>query len=113
MQRYLGPGRRAGSGTYTHPNEPHQVVVARSPFSQVDVVGRDRVVTRTLEEVVGLQFSYSFSSPAQLGADKDAFAEDLRAALRAVGTSGRFTEHVRTEAIIATRMTRPTSMDKV
>lgn len=32
--RYLGPERRAGSGTYSHPKERHQDVLARSPFSQ-------------------------------------------------------------------------------
>ena len=41
----------------------------------------DRTVTRTLDQVIGLQFSYSYSSPAQLGAKKDDFERDLRQAL--------------------------------
>lgn len=101
--RYLGPDRRAGSGTYSHPKDPHQEVVARSPFSHVETVGWDRTVERTLQEVIGLQLSYSFSSPAQLGPDRAAFEEDLRTALSAFNPLGRFEEHVRTEAIIATR----------
>jgi SAM-dependent methyltransferase len=101
--RYLGPDRRAGSGTYSHPKEPHQEVVARSPFSRLETVGWDRTVYRSLQEVIGLQLSYSFSSPAQLGPDRAAFEEDLRTALTAFNPSGRFEEHVRTEAIIATR----------
>lgn len=101
--RYLGPDRRAGSGTYAHPKERHQEVLARSPFSHVETARWDRTLTRTLDEVVGLQFSYSYSSPAQLGPDKDAFEADLREALTAFSPEGRFDELIRTEAIIATR----------
>jgi hypothetical protein len=70
--RYLGPERRAGSGTYSHPKERHQDVLARSPFSNVETARWDRTVTRTLDEVIGLQFSYSYSSSAQLGAQNAA-----------------------------------------
>lgn len=101
--RYLGPERRAGSGTYSHPAEGHQDILARSPFSHVETARWDRTLTRTLDEVIGLQFSYSYSSPAQLGDHKDAFERDLRAALTAFSPDGRFDENVRTEATIATR----------
>ncbi|GAA2266726.1 class I SAM-dependent methyltransferase [Kitasatospora cystarginea] len=101
--RYLGPERRAGSGIYTHPEEGHQDVLARSPFSRIESAYWDRTITRTLDEVVGLQFSYSFSSPAQLGDKKPAFENDLRDALIAFNPNGAFDELVRTEAIIATR----------
>ncbi|MEV5507874.1 class I SAM-dependent methyltransferase [Streptomyces orinoci] len=101
--RYLGPERRAGSGTYTHPKEHHQEVLARSPFANVETIRWDRTLTRTLDEVIGLQFSYSYSSPAQLGAHKDAFERDLRQALTEFNPTGTFDEVVRTEAIIATR----------
>ncbi|SCF72745.1 hypothetical protein GA0115259_1016413 [Streptomyces sp. MnatMP-M17] len=79
--RYLGPQRRAGSGTYAHPTERHQDVLARSPFPHVETARWDRTITRTLDQVVGLQFSCSYSSPAQLGPHKDAFEHDLRQAL--------------------------------
>lgn len=101
--RYLGPERRAGSGTYSHPKERHQDVLARSPFSNVETARWDRTVTRTLDEVIGLQFSYSYSSPAQIGDHKDAFERDLRQALIEFNPDGVFDEVVRTEAIIATR----------
>nr|WP_330347836.1 methyltransferase domain-containing protein [Streptomyces sp. NBC_00582] len=104
---YLGNERRAGSGTYSHPEERHQDVLARSPFSNVDTARWDRTVTRTLDQVVGLQFSYSFSSPAQLGNHKDAFERDLRQALTEFNAEGVFDEVVRTEAIIATRPGQP------
>ncbi|GLW74958.1 methyltransferase [Kitasatospora phosalacinea] len=101
--RYLGPDRRAGSGTYTHPKESHQEVLARSAFSQVEVARWDRTVTRTLDQVIGLQFSYSYSSPVQLGDHTDAFERDLRQALAEFSPEGTFDELVRTEAIIAIR----------
>jgi SAM-dependent methyltransferase len=101
--RYLGPERRAGSGTYTHPKAGHQEVLARSPFSRIEVARWDRTVTRDLDSVIGLQFSYSYSSPAQLGDHKDAFERDLRQALTDFNPAGTFDELVRTEAIIATR----------
>jgi ubiquinone/menaquinone biosynthesis C-methylase UbiE len=101
--RYLGPDRRAGSGTYSHPEERHQDILARSPFSHVETTHWDRIHTRTLDEVVGYQFSLSYSSPAQLGPDKDAFEHDLRDALTAFQPDGRFDERIRTEAIIGSR----------
>ncbi|MET7952226.1 class I SAM-dependent methyltransferase [Micromonospora sp. NPDC005324] len=101
--RYLGPGRRAGSGTYQHPPERHQDVLARSTFRHFEIHTWDRTVTRTLDEVIGLQFSYSYSSPAQLGPDKAAFEADLRDSLIKYSPTGLFDELVRTEVIIGTR----------
>ncbi|MYQ48783.1 methyltransferase domain-containing protein [Streptomyces sp. SID4985] len=101
--RYLGPERRAGKGTYSHPKERHQDVLARSPFSQIEIDRWDYTLTRTVDEVIGWVFSLSYSSPAQLGNKKDAFEEDLRKALLDFAPSGRFDETIRTEAVIATR----------
>lgn len=101
--RYLGPERRAGSGTYSHPKERHQDVLARSPFSKVDTARWDHTLTRTVDEVIGWTFSLSYSSPAQLGGKKNAFEHDLRAALLAFAPSGQFDEVIRTEAIVAAR----------
>lgn len=56
-----------------------------------------------MDEVIGWVFSLSYSSPAQLGEKKEAFEQDLRAALLTFDSSGRFDEVIRTEAIIATR----------
>ncbi len=62
----------------------------------------DHALTRAVDEVIGWAFSLSHSSPAQLGEQKDAFEQDLRAALLDFDPSGRFDEVIRTEAIIAT-----------
>ncbi len=101
--RYLGPDRRAGSGTYQHPTERHQDVLAQSVFHQIETRTWDRIVTRTLDDVIGLQFSYSFSSPAQLGPHKEPFEADLREALTEFNPDRIFHELVRTEVIIGAR----------
>ncbi|MDT0318560.1 class I SAM-dependent methyltransferase [Streptomyces millisiae] len=101
--RYLGPQRRAGSSTYTHPRERHQDILARSPFSRIETTHWDRTLIRTTDDVIGYVFSLSYSSPAQLGDAKDAFEHNLRAALLDFNPEGRFEEIIRTEAIIATR----------
>lgn len=103
--RYLGAARRAGSGTYSHPEERHADVLRRSPFGHVDTVDWNWQLPRDLDSVVGLQFSFSYSAPAQFG-DEDTrarFEHDLRDALTTEFPSGDFTENVRTEALIATR----------
>ncbi|MGC9667691.1 class I SAM-dependent methyltransferase [Planosporangium sp. 12N6] len=100
---WLGPERRAGSGTYTHPEQRHEEVLRHSPFGHVEVVSWTWELERTLDQVVGLQFSYSYSAPALLGDNKDAYEADLRRALTATNPSGRYIQVIRTEAIIATR----------
>jgi ubiquinone/menaquinone biosynthesis C-methylase UbiE len=101
--RYLGPERRAGSSTYEHPVDSHADVLQRSAFSRIETTRWERVVARTLDEVIGLQFSYSYSSSAQLGPDKSSFAADVRDALMDLNPSGTFEETVHTEALIAFR----------
>ena len=101
--RWLGPERRAGSGTYRHPEQRHEDVVRLSPFSQLDIVSWTWPHEYDLDALVGLQFSYSYSSPAQLGDNAPAFEADLRRALTEYEPSGRFYQDIHTQAIIATR----------
>ena len=107
--RYLGAARRAGSGTYTHPDEDHAGVLRRSAFSQVETREWDWTLDRDLDSLVGLQFSYSFSAPAQFGDEQQraGFERDLRAALAAQNLSGVFREQIQTCALIAIRHENP------
>ncbi|MER6021866.1 class I SAM-dependent methyltransferase [Streptomyces anulatus] len=100
---YLGTARRAGSGTYPEPTETYQSTVERSPFATIEVVRFDQVAVRSTEELIGLQMSNSYSTPAQLGEQKESFEEDLRRALLAYDPLGRYEETIHTEALIATR----------
>ncbi|MFE2164653.1 class I SAM-dependent methyltransferase [Streptomyces sp. NPDC059447] len=103
-RRHLDPGRLRGSGPAGYPDVRHQEVLLRSPFSRIEEVHWDRTVSRGVDEVVGLQLSYSFTSPAALGPGRAAFEHDLRQALVAFRPDGgTFDECVRTEAVIAVR----------
>ncbi|MFI9507596.1 class I SAM-dependent methyltransferase [Nocardia sp. NPDC052566] len=103
--KYLGPRRRAGSGTYRRAEETHFDVLASSPFSNVETLGWQWNVERDVDAIVGLQFSYSYSNPAQFGSEERcvAFAAELRAALLDRYPTGVATEPLTIEALIATR----------
>lgn len=101
--RYLGRERRAGSGTFVHPVGGHAEVLADSPFADVR-----RVLWRwsrelTVEQAVGLQFSYSFSTPAMFGERAAEFAEEVRATLLARYPSGTVREPIGIEVLTARR----------
>ncbi|MFE2146382.1 class I SAM-dependent methyltransferase [Streptomyces sp. NPDC059456] len=102
--RYLGPDRRPDCGPGAYPDVRHENVLLRSPFPRFETIHWDRTVRRTVDEVVGLQLSFSFTSPAALGPDLPAFEHDLRRALTALRPEGGLLEErVRTEAVIACR----------
>lgn len=96
--RYLGAEQRAGMGIYDHRD-----VLARSAFCAVDTLTWSWSRQLTVEEVTGLQLSYSFSTPALLGDRVAAFSRDVRAAVLDLHPSGVITEPFRVEALIAAR----------
>jgi SAM-dependent methyltransferase len=102
---YLGPDRLAGSGTWTPPPRRHTEVLRDSPFSVVETVSWSWRRELTVEDVVGLQFSYSFSTPALLGGHAPAFAHDVRAALLAEHPDGRVVDPITVDVVIARRPT--------
>ncbi|WP_026416362.1 class I SAM-dependent methyltransferase [Actinomadura oligospora] len=101
--RYLGPDRRAGNGLYPTTGRRHEELLATSPFNHVETVTWTQTVTRTLDEMVGLQLSQAYTSPALLGPHQDAYEHDLREALTELQPDGVFTQDLPTTAIIATR----------
>lgn len=101
--RYLGPKRLAGSGTWTPPPRRHTEVLRDSPFSAVDVASWSWQRRLTVDDIVGLQFSYSFSTPAMFGRHADAFAADVRAAVLADHPDGVLVEDNAVDVVIAHR----------
>ncbi|HEX5401352.1 MAG TPA: class I SAM-dependent methyltransferase [Pseudonocardiaceae bacterium] len=101
--RYLGPKRLAGSGTWAPPPRRHTEVLRDSPFSAVEIVPWSWQRRLTVDEVVGLQFSYSFSTPALLGRHAEAFAEDVRAAVLADHPDGVLVEDNSVDVVLAHR----------
>ncbi|SUD49503.1 ubiquinone/menaquinone biosynthesis methyltransferase [Nocardia otitidiscaviarum] len=103
---YLGAERRAGSGTYTHPDRDHVDVLADSAFSQIETRSWTWSTRRTIDSIVGLQLSYSYSAPRHFGSADlyTAYEADLRAALvAAFGADAVLTEPLHTDLILATR----------
>jgi SAM-dependent methyltransferase len=99
----IGPGYRQEHGPAAHPAEGRDDALARSAFSRIETARWDQTFTRTLDELIGLQYSFSYSSPAVLGTRQAAFEERLRRELMAFSPTGTFANTVPIEAVIATR----------
>lgn len=81
----------------------HESVLMASVFSHVE---RASVFVRrelNADDIVGLAFSTSTSSPQKLGDKKDQFEAELRAALTELSPDDSFTEIAEMSAVIATR----------
>ncbi len=101
IQRWLGEQRRAGSGSYRHPPERHEAVIARSAFRRMEHYRLNYRAVRDIDWIVGNLYSTSFASPAVLGERREGFERDLRATLEALNPNGRFEEEIALEAILA------------
>jgi SAM-dependent methyltransferase len=103
VQEFLGNGRRVNAGTYMHSNDAHAVVLARSAFSAIE--RQQFTVSKALgvDEVIGLQLSTSYASPAQLGKRIEEFKNRLRRELERASPQGRFTGTIEYELLIGFR----------
>ena len=99
----LGPERRAGTGTYDHPIDDHQVILSRSPFQHVERYELISPQSLTVDEIVGLQLSTSYASPVQLGSKMEEFCRMLKDRLLNLEPSGAFENELRFEVLRATR----------
>ncbi|MFB7517226.1 class I SAM-dependent methyltransferase [Streptomyces sp. NPDC056144] len=100
---HLGPDYRRRHGPARHPAEERESTLARSPFSHVETTVVPQHFHRTLDELVGLQFSFSYSSPHVLSTKKTRFEQDLRAALLDFDPAGIYRNTVHIECTVATR----------
>ncbi len=82
---------------------PHLQVLRASPFREVRTSTWAWSRELQLDEVVGLQLTYSFSSPARLGDRREAFCVQVRDAVLALHPSGVVREPVRLAVHVATR----------
>ncbi|MFF6888612.1 class I SAM-dependent methyltransferase [Streptomyces sp. NPDC012421] len=102
--RYVGRVPAAGIGQdYAVPQGDHQSVLKASPFARTSVIRAEHSVRYSLDELVGVQFTYAYSSPALLGDRAEAFADGLRSALLAVEPSGEFEAEVTAALILGWR----------
>jgi len=81
----------------------HESVLLGSPFRRLERASLIIRRTITIDEVVGLAFSRSSSSPEKLGERAEAFERDLREELGRIARDGELTEIAEPEALLAHR----------
>ncbi|MFD4319012.1 class I SAM-dependent methyltransferase [Streptomyces sp. NPDC058548] len=102
--RYVGRVPAAGVGQdYVVPQGDHQALLRNSAFARTSVIRAEHTVRYTVEELVGVQFTYAYSSPALLGDQAGAFADDVANALLGVEPSGMFEAEVTAALILGWR----------
>jgi SAM-dependent methyltransferase len=105
--RHLGPVRHAGPDAYWQElTVDHETVLRRSAFPRVTALRVDYDLDYGLDELLGLQLSQAYSSPAVLGDRQEAFQREVRAALAATEPSGRFRASMQAHLIIGRRHDR-------
>ena len=97
---YLGADLEADA---RHPQDGHRTVLENSAFSDVRRLVWEWTRELTVEQAVGLQFTYSFSTPALFGARAASFAEQAREVVLALHPGGRVVEPLRVEVLVASR----------
>jgi SAM-dependent methyltransferase len=91
-RRWLGPDRRAGQGFRNTSPDGEDEVFQAAGFApeELVVVPDDRVLERSVEDVVAWVLSTSSTAPHLFGDRVDDFIRDLRSLLLNVSPNGRF-----------------------
>ena len=103
VAQFLGPRRRAGSGTYDHPIDHHERVLERSAFGRVESWRHPWNRTWTIDELTGHTFSLSWAAPPLFGDRLPEFETAVRARLAQMYPSGIIHEQSEVEVVTATR----------
>jgi hypothetical protein len=97
VHHYLGPVRRAGQGVLEHGTPGNEAAVLKQA-GFVDPerlrVSADKVLERTVDDVVAWTYSRSDSAPHLFGRRLAEFDGDLRSLLNEASDEGRFSERV-------------------
>jgi len=99
----LGERHMDATDPFIHAPLGHREILEASPFGAVRRLtwAWDRELT--VEEAVGLQLTYSFSTPAVFGDRLGRFVDGARAAILALHPAGIVTEPFRVEVLVARR----------
>ena len=92
LAEFLGPDRRAGSGTYQRP-APYTDDLDVSPFSDWEQVKVPVRRERSLDSVIGYLHSTSFAAPHLFGERLAAFDDALRERLPPFAVNGAFIDN--------------------
>jgi SAM-dependent methyltransferase len=91
-RRWLGPDRRAGQGFRNTSPDGEDAVFQAAGFASEElvIVPDDRVLERSVDDVVAWVLSTSSTAPHLFGDRLDDFSDDLRGLLLDVSPEGRF-----------------------
>lgn len=103
QERWLGPVRRAGRGTFSHPEERHEQLISRCWSIEPSVSYLPWPQEWDVDRLIGFLYSTSFASRRLLGPNTEAFERDVRQAILSVEPSGRWTSDQTVEVILARR----------
>jgi ubiquinone/menaquinone biosynthesis C-methylase UbiE len=84
--------------------EPHESVLLRSPFRHLTLHGMTVARKLSADDIVGLAYSKSITSPEALGEQREAFEQRLRAGLNRIAPGGLFNEIVEVRGLVARRI---------
>jgi SAM-dependent methyltransferase len=100
---FLGSDHTVGTDPWRKSPVSHRQIIEASPFAEVQSLHWEWERRLTVDEAVGLQFTYSYSTPAVFGPRAAEFASRARAAILALHSDGTVTEPFRVEVLIAGR----------
>ncbi|WP_405735064.1 class I SAM-dependent methyltransferase [Streptomyces sp. NBC_01537] len=104
IQRYLGPGRRAGArGVYAEPSRSFEEDLAASAWTDLTEHRIPIARTWTPAEVLGYLRTTSFAGPTLFGERHAAFEADARALLHAHASNGSLVENTVFTVLLARR----------
>lgn len=103
QHRFLPPDWQAHSPNLANALEPHEDVLARSPFRYVYRRVYEFTRSWTIEQIIGYLYSTSLPLRRLLGDRRAAFEQEVTDALLAIDPRGQFTEPVALEVLTATK----------
>ncbi len=105
-RRFGGDGLETGSEggfNVSAPQEDHEAILGRSPFSAVETWSVEWTAERTVEDAVELVLTYSINTPPVLGDRVAELRQALTDALGEVAVEGRIADRLTTLLLVATR----------
>lgn len=102
-RRFLPPDQQPGKMTGSDAHQPHEEILARSPFAHVHRLVYEFDRPWTLEQAIGYLYSTSLPLRQLLGDQRTDFEKAITSALLAIDPNGQFAEPVTLEVFAATR----------
>ena len=103
QRRFLSPDQLPGNMTGSDAGQPHEEILARSPFAHVHRLVYEFDRPWTVERAIGYLYSTSLPLRQLLGDQRTDFEEAITSALLAIDQNGQFAEPVTLEVFAASR----------